>query len=65
MKRIPHLHDTARNISSLRFMGLAVEKRETIILGLLTRFADSVQISQTLEVLKKAADEIEHPLSER
>jgi len=65
MKRVPHLHDTARNISSLRFMGLAVEKKKTILLGLLTRFADSLQVSQTLEVLKKAADEIEHPPSER
>lgn len=65
MKRVPHLHDTVRNISSLRFMGLAVEKKKTILFVLLTRFADSVQISQTLEVLKRAADEIEHPLSER
>jgi hypothetical protein len=60
-ERVPHLHDEAKEIPSFRFMGLAVEKGETILFVLLTRSADAHDISHTLQVLMRAADDIEQP----
>jgi hypothetical protein len=62
MQRVPHLHETARNISSFRFAGLARENRETVVVVLLTQKAGE-EVIQALDLLKKITRDVEgyHP----
>lgn len=59
-KIVPHRHEEAKKISSLRFVGLADEQGETILLAMLTQHADEMEMNQTLTLLKEIAQEIEH-----
>lgn len=62
-KIVPHRHEEAKKISSLRFVGLADEQGETILLTMLTQHADEMEMNQTLMLLKEIAQEIEHSKS--
>jgi len=55
-----HLQEKAKKISSLRFVGLANEERKTILLALLTRKADKVQVKQVVDLLKEIVNEVKH-----
>ena len=58
--KVLHLHEKAKKISSLRFVGLANEERKTILLALLTRKADKVQVKQVIDLLKEIMYEVKH-----
>jgi len=59
MEIVPHLYEEAKTIVSLRFAGFACERKETILLVLLTRYADRSQVNRVLELLKKIIQDIE------
>lgn len=55
-----HLHEKAKRILSLRFVGLANERGKTILLALLTRQADNVQVKQVVDLFKEIVYEVKH-----
>jgi len=58
LRMVPHLHEAAKEISSLRFVGLAREGIETIIIVFLTRKGGK-QVYQALDLLKKIVQDAE------
>lgn len=60
MEICSQFHEEAKKMSSLRFVGLAQEKRESILFAMLTQYMDAVQINDVVSLLQKIACEIEY-----
>ncbi len=58
LRMVPHLHEKAKEISSLQFVGLARENIETIVVVFLTRKGEK-QVYQALDLLKKIVQDAE------
>jgi hypothetical protein len=60
MKICSHLHDQAKAISSLRFVGFARQRWRAYLLAMLTEYANSAEIERTIKLLGILGDEIDH-----
>ena len=60
MEICSQFHEEAKKMSSLRFVGLAQEKRESILFAMLTQYMDAVQRNDVVSLLQKIAYEIEY-----